>query len=718
MAPDTSSTATPSTTPERLFAEFPVPSYDDWRKAAEATLKGAPFEKKLITKTDEGIDLQPIYTQDHIASLPHLDTFPGFPPMVRGGTLLGARQHPWTVSQAFAYPTAAEFNAALQADLPRGQTAVNLILDRATLLGHDADTADATTVGQGGVSISSLTDLQTALASVDLSTTPIHLQARTTALPIMALLIALVRGQGIDLATLKGSIGMDPLGALAQEGTLPRPLDNLYDVMAVMTQWAAAHTPQMRVLTVHSAPYHDGGGHSVQEVAFALATGVEYLRALQQRGLTVDAAASQIGFSMAISSQFFMEIAKLRAARLLWSKIVAAFGGSAESQRMVIHGHTGRWNKTVYDPYVNMLRATAEAFAGVMGGCDSLHVAPFDEVIRSPDEFSRRIARNVHIVLREEAGLERVVDPAGGSWYIESLTDTFARQAWFLFQEVEKQGGMYAALQAGMPQQQIAEVAAKRAKALAHRQAVLVGTNMYANINEKPLEVPTMDTRHLQQQRTHELATHRQSADNAKRQAALDYLAQSDDVVEAAVAAAQAGATVGEIARAVRKNDTAPTTLTPIRIHRAAEPFEQLRAVTEVATQQHGQRPTVFLVNMGPLLQHKARADFARSFLEVGGFAVEYPAGFATVDAALQAINQSTAQLFVICSTDATYPELVPPLTAGIKAIKPTATVLLAGYPTDHIESFKAAGIDEFIHVRANCYAILRHLQKQIGLGV
>ncbi len=711
LAPEQS---TGATTPN--FSEFPPVSYDEWRKAAEKALKGAPFEKRLITRTYEGISLQPIYRQEDIQGLPHLDGLPGFAPYARGADALGYVSRSWDVAQELPYATPATFNAALRTDLERGQNAINLVLDAPTLAGLDADDPAAANVGAHGLSISSVADLATALAGVDLANTPIYIQASTSALSFTALLAALLQQQGQSPAVLRGAIGMDPLGQLARDGQLPRDLAGIYDAMAQLTTWAANHAPQLQTLTVQGHPYHDGGASTTQELAFALATAVDYIRALQNRGLDIDTIAPRIRFALSIGSNFFMEIARLRAARLLWAKIVMAFGGNAESQKMHIHARTSAWNQTVYDPHVNLLRTTTEAFSSVVGGCDSLHVSPFDELLGAPDEFSRRIARNTHIILREESHLNRTVDPAGGSWYVETLTDAVARQTWDLFQAVEKQGGMAQALAAGQPQRQVAETAAARAANIAKRKDVFVGTNMYPNIKETRLAATPVNSAALKAERATVLSAVRASADIAARQAALGQLGSTASVA-AAIAAAAAGATLGEIARALRGSAQPGPTINAICAQRGARPFEQLREAAEAYTARTGQRPQVFLATMGPLTQHKARADFATAFLGVGGFETIYPAGFDSPAAAAAAALASGAKAVVICSTDATYPDIVPTLVQALKQAQPDLSILLAGYPAEHVEAFKAAGIADFIHLNANCQALLSNLQKNMGVA-
>lgn len=699
------------------FSDFPPHTYQAWRSALDKVLKGAPFEKKFVTKTYEQIDLQPLYRLEDVEQLPFTHTLPGFPPYLRGTEPAGPVAKPWDVCQELPATTPAAFNKALKHDLARGQTAINLVFDDATCAGIDADLAPPETVGRGGVSISSVKDLEQALAGVDLATTPLFIQASTSAVPMTALLMALLKQQGVAAQTLRGCIGMDPLGILARVGTLPRPLERAYDGMAVLLHWASTEAPQLQTIAVQSHAYHDAGANVTQELAFTLATAVEYLRAMQSRGFAVDVVAPRMRFGFSVGSPMFMEIARLRAARLLWARIVNAFGGDEASQKMTIHARTSLWNKTVYDPYVNMLRSTTEAFAAVAGGCDSLHIGFFDEVGRVPDEFSRRIARNTHTILREESKLARTADPAGGSWYVESLTDAVARNAWALFQDVEKQGGMAKALEAGFPQTQVADVAAKRATNLARRKDVLVGTNKYANLKEKPLDIPVTERAALQRERAAELAQYRTTYAVAQHQTLTAALVQGDgDIMTAAIEAAMSGATLGDIAKALRRHDEPSPKIKPLCIQRAAVPFERLRQAVDAYTARTGARPQVFLANMGPLPQHKARADFSQGFLEVGGFDVIADQRFADPDAAVEGALASNAPVVVICSTDATYPELVPPIVQGIKHQRPEVKVLLAGYPADQVEHFRAAGIDDFIHLGANCYDVLRNLQTHTGV--
>ena len=702
----------------KLLAEFPPVSYDNWRKLVEAELKGAPFDKKMFTTTYEGITLKPIYRREDVAQLSHVNSLPGFAPFVRGTSASGFVKEPWSVSQEIACASPTEFNHAARNSIARGLNALNMVLDRATRNGHDPDWAQPEDVGGGGLSIATLSDLDRALEGVDLEKTSLFVRSGASALPFAALLIALTKKRRKTSAQLRGCIEMDPLGVLAHEGRLPQSLTGAYREMATLTRWSASHAPQLQTVCVHSRAWHESGGSAVQELAFTLATGVEYLRQLNQLGLEVNVAAPRIRFAVTVGVNFFMEIAKLRALRMLWSRVVAAAGGNEAAQKISLHVRTAQWNQTVVDPYNNLLRATVEAFAGVLGGCDSMQVAAFDEVVRAPDDFSLRIARNTQLVLQKECALDHVMDPAGGSWYVESLTGELATRGWALFQEVEKLGGMEAALRAGFPQKTVTATAVEKIKAVARRRDSIVGVNQYANPKEKPLDLPGVDGKAFHKRRVQQIASHRTSLDDAENQIVLDHLAEVigpnvGDGFEACVAAAGAGATLGELTRAIRILDSPCTPITPVSLTRAAAQFEALRA----AMNRQPGPVQVFLCNMGSLKEHKARADFARGFFSVGGYEVVSPEGFKTSEDAVTAFLKSKARVAVICSTDDNYPVLVPALTAEIRAHKPDALIVLAGFPTDQIEAHKKSGVNEFVHIRADALEVLAKIHNQLGIA-
>lgn len=707
--------------PERLLGEFSGASLEQWHEEVVKLLKGAPFEKKMLTPTYEGITLKALYTRDDVRDLGFPAVMPGDSPYPRSTRVLGFREGPWLVAQELPYATYEELNQALVEDLERGQTAVNLLLDRATQAGLDPDMAAVGEVGAGGTSIASVIGLSRALDGVDLARVPILVQPGSAALPFAAMLVALVRRQGKDPAALRGSLGMDPLAGLVAHGELPVSLGRAWDELALLTGWAAAHAPHVTTVSAYGFPYHESGASAVQELAFALAAAVEHLRQLESRGLDVETVAPRILFGLGVGSHFFMEVAKLRAARMLWARVVQAAGGSASAARMTLHARSSGWNKTAFDPHTNILRATTEAFAAVLGGCDSLHVAAFDEALGTPSEQGRRIARNTQTILREEVHLDAIIDPAGGSWAVETLTAEVAEKAWSLFQRIESEGGMLAALEKGIPQQMVAEVAEQRRKAIAGRRDAILGVNVYPNAAEsRPVRrVPDLAALHARRStRLQELRCNPEHAENVKVLETLQHILDSrpEGLFEAVVAAAAQGATIGEFTRTLRAGDGPRPRVTPVHVHRGAELFECLREQVMAWREGQGDGPQVFVAAVGTLAELAPRIDFTRGFFQVGGFAVRADQVFASAAEATDAAVASGAPIIVILSTDERYPDAVPVMAPALRATRPGVTLVVAGFPKDHIDAFRQAGVDEFIHVRSDVHATLAALAQKVGV--
>ena len=699
--------------PDVPLDEFTPPTDEEWKAACEALLKGAPFEKKMFTKTYEGITFDPMYTRKHTEDILPKGVMPGMGDYLRGVDAAGYIGKPWGIAQACDETLPAENNELLRHEHDKGATIYHIVLDTASRTGVDARQAE--TVGDTGTSVTTVEDMHVLLTGLDLAKFPLYVYAGANAVPLLALVAAARRASGEDMAEVRGIVGADPIGALAADGKLPVSLDAHYDSLAAAARWATVNAPHLRTVFVRSDVYSNGGANDVQEVASVLATATAYLRALCERGLTIDEAASQIAFAFSMGANFFLQIAKLRAVRPLWAQIVGAFGGSAEAQKMRIHARPALFFKTIYDPYVNMLRNTTEIFSGVVGGIDSFESAPFDEPIRKGDEFSRRIARNVQIMLQEEFGLLQPIDPAGGSWAVETLTRQMKEKIWAEFQRIEKEGGIVAALRAGSLQESVAAVLAARFKNADLRRDRIVGNNMYPNMTETLLETRAEDTAALKAQRTADIDAYLSDIDVKHRDEALASLRQAHSV-DHAVEAALAGATIAELMTAVTEGNAAET-VTAIAPHRWSERFEALRQRTEEYKAEKNDNVKIFLANMGPIPQHKARADFTTGFLQVGAFEVLGNDGFKTVEEAADAARASGADAVVICSTDATYPEIVPALAPKLHEVLPNARVFLAGAaPKDLLETYKEAGIDEYISVRANCYEILESLQKQKGM--
>ena len=684
-----------------------------WRATVEAELKGVPFEKKLVTRTFEGIALQPLYTRADIEKISAIETAPGEAPFVRGVRRFGYKSRPWEVAQKTNATTPAEFNAQTIADLMSGQNCVVLTPDRASRRGLDPDAVGADEVGAGGVSLADVEDVTKALQAIDLAAVPVHVRGGTSAAGIAALYLEAARRRGTGWSTLTGSVTADPITTWAADGELPATLDRLLGELAGWTSWAEMYVPELRTIGVEAAIWGNAGATATQELALALATAADYLRELKRRGVAPKVTAARMVFSFAIGPQFFMELAKFRAFRPLWSRVAQAFGVKPdEAAAATVQAETAQWNKTLLDPHVNMLRVTTEALSAVLGGCDALHIAPFDEVSGETTDFSRRIARNVHTLFAEEFHFAETADPAGGSWYVEKLTDEVARRAWAEFQEIEKRGGIVATLESGYVQQLVAKAAAEKREAVAKRRLGLVGTNLFPNLKETPLAKKASPHAGLAATRAGEIVKRRKVVPAPKRGG--DWAKDFGELL----GAARAGATIGQLTPwSLGGGERAPQieAVPPLRV---AAGFEALREATAAFAERTGARPRVFLAKMGPPAQHKARADFSSGFFAVGGFEVLAKQSFTTAESAAEAATQSGARVVVLCSSDDTYPELLPVFGRELKSAMPDAILVLAGLPADAatVARFRELGVDEFIHIRANVQDVLENLLKQIGV--
>lgn len=725
--------------PPVTFDEFDVPTYEQWVEACNALLKGKPFDKLMYTKTYEGITFNPMYTRvtgpegnkaiggivatDKI--LP-TDDYPGMGDFLRGATVNGYKEAPWGIAQSCDETLPSDNNWLLKHEIERGSTVYNVSLDTATKDGIDVK--DAKEPGDTGVSITTLEDMSTLLEGLDLEKYPFLMYAGESALRMVALVAAALKAEGKDVSKLHGTIGAGPLAQLVKYGKLEETLDKDYDDMAATIRWARKNAPGLRTIMVRSDIFSRGGASAVQEVAYTFAMAVEYIREMQKRGLDIHDIAQSLTFGFNTGATFFLEIAKPRAARQVWANIMKAFGAEEADRSAKIHAKPAYFTKTVFDAGVNMLRNTTEIFSAVVGGVDSYENAPYDDTVRKGDEFSRRIARNVQIMLQEEFGMLRPIDPAGGSWGIEALTKDMAEKIWAEFQKIEGMGGFTKALQTGYPQAEILEVLKKRFKALDLRKDRAVGTNMYPNMAEELLEARPEDTPALKKQLSEGVEKYRADIDEKHLAEALDALkAEKECLVCKAVEAFSAGATIAEV-KAARAENGGSIEVAPISEHRWTERFEQLRFDTEAYKKETGKNVEVFLANMGKIPQHKARADFSTSFLQVGEFNVHLNNGFqdgddgTAYDKCVAAFKEGDYDAAVICSTDATYPDIVPALAPRLKEVmkeKGKGTLFLAGAaPKDLEPKYMEAGIDEFISVKANCYQILRELQQKKGMTI
>lgn len=649
-----------TTLPAVSFDEFSVPTYEEWKAAAIDALKGAPFDKKMYTKNYEGITFEPIYTLADVENNTQAQTIPGADDFLRGTTAGGYIANPWKMAQGVDAVDPAEFNKLAKFELEKGATAITAVLAKSTKLGV-AYTADE----EGrGVAIQDAEDVKVAFDGI---TAPVYAMAGASALP----LLNLFKEAGVAAT---GCIGADPVGALLADGKLPCSMEQLLDEMAETVKGAEAG---LKVINIDATVYGNGGANAVQETAYAIATAAYYVKEMVARGLTVDQAAQNVVFSFAVGANFFMEIARLRAAKVAWAQVVRELGGNEESQKIDIFARTSAFTKTVYDPYVNLLRTTTEAFSAVVGGVNALQVTPFDEPIGPADTQSLRYARNQNLLFAKEFGMDYTVDPAGGSFAVETLSAQVLEAVQALYAEVTATG-IVEAIKAGTVQAAVEAVLQERFKNLQVRKDVAVGNNSYANTIEQ-------------------LIVKDLTAQNAAK-----------------AAAAAAGKTALADARAAL-NKGEGLEVTAIGAHRWVEQYEAMRMATEKAAAE-GNKVNVFQANYGPIPKHKGRADFSRGFFEVANFNVIGNDGFPTAEEAAAAALASEAQVVVICGTDDVYPEIVPVITKTIKAAKPEVKVVLAGAPGENKEAFDAAGVDIYIHVGANCYQILKAIQEERGI--
>ena len=699
------------------MGEFPAHTYDAWKEAAVELLKGRSFEKTLITPTYEGFDVEPIYTREALDKLAFSRDLPGSGSGVRGFRAEGYLQAGRKVSQGRMAPTPSALNELALKELMCGVDELNIWLDKATRAGLNADAGDRSG-GVCGVPVNTAGDWETILKGVDTAAAGLYLHPGKGAGVQYALLLAALRKTGADLNALRGCLGLDPIGWLVETGSAAGETEAVYDAMAALLRHAKSAVPGLQVLEVAGHAYHDAGASSVQEMGAVLATAVAYLKAMAERGISAEEVVPRMRISLSVGGNYFIEIAKFRAFRLIWTRVMEAFGVPEDSRAVHIHGRTGLWNKTVFDPYVNMLRTTTEAFSAVVGGVDSLHVGPFDEVVREGDTFSRRIARNTHAILSEECGMRQVVDPAGGSWAVESLTDSMASEAWKQFQKIEAEGGILKSLESGNLQAAVETVRQEKARNIQRRKDVIVGTNSYPNATEKLLTPATMDYAAARQQRQADLSAWRGARDDAAVQAALTAAAGENGQarVEALVAAAASGATLAEL-QAVAGLGESLLSVEPLKLKRAAAEFEALRLAAS-ALAESGKPPRVHQLNMGPSRRYRIRADWTTAFFQVGGVEVLADEDYADATTAVAALKASGASVAIITSDDETYATTVEPLAAAVKAALPEVRILLAGAPGDSEAAWRAAGVADFVNVRVNAYTFNRELLASMGAAL
>jgi methylmalonyl-CoA mutase len=491
------------------------PTTDDWERLAAKEVRGAD----LTWHTPEGIAVKPLYTAAD-AGNPGL---PGFAPFTRGVKASMYAGRPWTIRQYAGFSTAEESNAFYRRNLAGGQKGLSIAFDLATHRGYDSDHPRVVgDVGKAGVAIDTLADMQILFDGIPLDQMSVSMTMNGAVLPCMAFYIVAAEEQGVRQDQLTGTIQNDILKEFMVRNTYIYPPEPSMRIVADIIQYTAQHMPQFNSISISGYHMHEAGATAVQELAFTLADGMAYVRAALARGLSIDEFAGRLSFFFGIGMNFFMEVAKLRAARTLWSRIIAGFGGSARSQMLRTHCQTSGVSLTEQDAYNNVIRTTIEAMAATFGGTQSLHTNSLDEAVALPTDFSARIARNTQLILQHETGMTHVVDPLGGSYYVEALTTELADKAWALIEEVEALGGMTHAVESGMPKRLIEEAAAAKQASIDRGETVIVGVNKYPNPNDVPVEILEIDNAKVRADQIRRLTETRAGRDEAKAQAALD----------------------------------------------------------------------------------------------------------------------------------------------------------------------------------------------------
>lgn len=622
--------------PERLFQEFPPVSTDAWEAKILEDLKGADYEKKLIWKTAEGFSIKPYYRAEDLENISAFaQSLPGQFPYIRGRK---TGSNDWKICQDIETADIERANATATDALARGANAVSFNCEK----------------------VNSAQDLAKLLKGIDTDKVTLNFNSAKS-YPALAGWLTEVLGDAAAAAN--GSFDFDPISYVLLNGNFYASQQKDFEQLTEMLKFKSS-LPDFRLITVNGQYFHNSGSTLTQELAFALASGNEYMAHLTANGVDAGTAAASLVFHFAAGSNYFMEIAKLRAARLLWAKIVEQHKPTNEAAAaMHIHVTTANWNKTIYDPNVNMLRTTTEAMSAAIGGADLITVLPYDINFKEPDEFSTRIARNQQIILKEESSLEKVIDPAAGSYYIESLTASMADAAWALFLQVEEKGGMTEAAKTGFIQDSVASSAKMRNADIAARRMIMLGTNQYPNLQENMLNRIQADVEDDSETTTSQAAIYK--------------------VMEP---------------------------------YRGADAFEDLRLATEIYESEEGRRPHVFLLTIGNLAMRKARAGFSSGFFGCAGYKVTDNAGFTSVEDGVNAALAAEADIVVLCSSDEEYAEIAPAAAQLLKAAKHEIQVVVAGFPKELVDSLKAAGVDEFIHVRTNVLDTLYAFQQKLGV--
>lgn len=690
----------------RDMTEKTAPNFPEaWAKMSQKELGDKPLSE-LLWQTPEGIAVKPLYTAADLEGLETLNSLPGFDPFTRGvrGTMYANR--PWTIRQYAGFSTAEESNAFYRKNLAAGQQGVSVAFDLATHRGYDSDHPRVVgDVGKAGVAIDSIEDMKILFDGIPLDKMSVSMTMNGAVLPVLACYIVAAEEQGVKPDQLSGTIQNDILKEFMVRNTYIYPPAPSMRIISDIIGYTAQHMPKFNSISISGYHMQEAGATAVQELAFTLADGLEYVRTAINSGLDVDAFAGRLSFFFAIGMNFFMEIAKLRAARFLWARIMKQFNPKKAGSLMLrTHCQTSGVSLTEQDPYNNVVRTAIEAMAAVLGGTQSLHTNALDEAIALPTEFSARIARNTQLIIQEESYVTKVVDPLGGSYYVEALTHALVTHAWALIQEVEAMGGMTKAVESGMPKLKIEEAAARRQARVDRGEDVIVGVNKYRAASQDVPDLLEVDNTRVREQQVARLKTIRNTRDKARAEAAIraleDGAAGKANLLELCVQAARARVTVGEMSDAMERVFTRhQATIRSISgVYGAAyandEGFMQIQKDIEAFAAEEGRRPRMLVVKLGQDGHDRGAKVIATAFADLG-FDVDVGPLFQTPEEAAKDAIENDVHVIGVSSQAAGHKTLVPQLIKALHDQGASDILVITGgvIPPQDYDFLRSAGV-------------------------
>ena len=661
-----------------------------WKTLANKELKDKTIDS-LNWLTPEDITIKPLYTENDLENINHLNELPGLDSYSRGPRATMYAGRPWTVRQYAGFSTAEESNAFYRKNLEAGQKGISVAFDLPTHRGYDSDHPRVLgDVGKAGVAIDSVEDMKILFSNIPLDKMSVSMTMNGAVIPIMANFIVAAEEQGVAKSSLTGTIQNDILKEFMVRNTYIYPPEPSMRIVSDIIEYTSKEMPKFNSISISGYHMHEAGANLVQELAFTLADGKEYVKAALSKGMDIDAFAGRLSFFFAIGMNFFMEVAKLRAARILWSKIMKEFNPKKPSSSLLrVHCQTSGVSLQEKDPYNNIVRTSYEALAATLGGTQSLHTNAFDEAMGLPTEFSSRIARNTQLIMQEELGITKVIDPLAGSYYVENLTNELTQKAWELIQEVENLGGMTEAVSAGLPKSRIEESAAKKQAAIDQGLEVIVGVNKYKPKDHENVEILNVDNISVRKSQIDRLNQIRATRDNNICQKKLEDLEnicrnKSGNILEFAVDAARNRATVGEISSALenvfgryRANNK---TLTGVykNAYENDESFLKIQNKVELFEKNEGRRPRILVIKLGQDGHDRGAKVIATAFADIG-FDVDVCPLFQTPEEAAQDAVDNDVHIIGISSQAAAHKTLVPILIDQLKKINGEEIIVVCG---------------------------------------